>query len=119
KSKISTVNFSIRDLPALPANTRVTLVGVVRGLVATEFAKEKFSLSGRVERRVGAGYEPIHALSAEGETHFPLELDAIAIPQVAIGAATTGEFTFKNLSNQIVGPSDLVLKSRDNEVEIL
>jgi predicted nucleic acid-binding Zn-ribbon protein len=119
KSKLSTVNFEIRDLPAFPANTRVELVGVLAAKVATEFAKEKFSLSGRIERKTSSGYIPFHSVTAEGTTHFPLELDAVTIPKVNIGSTTTGQFTFKNLSNKTVAASKLALGSRDDEVEIV
>jgi len=118
-SKLKNINFEIRDLPALAGNTRTILEGVVSAEVATEFAKEKFNLSAKIEKLVGGTFQVIASLNADGETHFPMELETVEVPAAGIDAATIGKFKYKNFSNKTIPLSSLVLSAKDNDVVIL
>jgi predicted nucleic acid-binding Zn-ribbon protein len=91
------LNIDVRQLPALAANTRTELLGVVKLKNAGLKAGDKVTLKGALIRN---GVE-ILAFESNGATHFPVEITDIKIDRTPrVNEAVGATVVIKNMSNK-------------------
>lgn len=94
---LGTFSLTVRDLPALAADTRTTLTGVVSAPITTEAPGDKIQLNVALDVDSGAGFKEVIQTGTDAETGFPLELTAITLPKdPKVNEKVTASFKFKN-----------------------
>ncbi len=94
---LGTFSVTVRDLPALAADTRTTLTGVVSAPITTEAPGDKIQLDVALDVDAGAGFQEAAKVRTDAETGFPLELTAITLPKnPKVNEKIEAKFKFKN-----------------------
>lgn len=108
------VTTSLRDLPAIAAETRATIDGVVGARVAVLPAKQKIRIEGVVE-----GGSLAFGFAVEKEVHFPIELEAVTLSKKAkIGETVSATFRYRNLTKERSVESKVTLSAKPAVVAI-
>ncbi len=120
-SGVQQISFNSRELPAIQANTRLTLVGVTRLSPQAVYAGGKMSVEGQILSRNQAGaYVPVQSFTQEAVVNYPLELQDIALEKnPAVGEAVKATFTFKNLSNIVSEDMHTALSTSPAIIEVI
>lgn len=83
KTNVGSINFDLRELPALAANTRTTLEGVVSAKIAAAVARSKAQLIGSLEiKPEGGAYTELERMQPEAEIRFPLEITGLTLAKI-------------------------------------
>ncbi len=113
KTNADVLTFEIRDLPALAANTRTTLIGAVAAKISRAKAQSKIALQGIIEQKVSDGtYTELEPISPEAEIRFPLEMQALTLSKKPkVGEEVAARVKLTNNTNEALGPKELFLAS--------
>jgi len=111
---LESLSATVRELPAVAAETRATILGVVSVKVGTLAAKQKVRIEGVIE-----GGALAFGFAVEKEVHFPVELEAVTLSKKAkIGETVNANFRYRNLSGARTEEAKVVLSARPAVVAI-
>jgi predicted nucleic acid-binding Zn-ribbon protein len=77
RSGVGSLSFETRELPALAARTRTTLVGVTSGKLLAAASGSSVTLSGTLESQTSGTWAELERISMEQKIRFPLELESM------------------------------------------
>ncbi len=111
---------TLRGLPALQAQTRTTIAGVVSAVSTAKFIGEDVKLEGTVALKTDDdGRDVLFKFEAKETSHFPVELVAIdASGALAVNKWSGVAFKFQNISKKTQSEVKMKASTKPKNVEI-